>query len=73
MNRHSSSLLVSLIFHLFLALAIFLGYKAILSVKDTPIEEKRVKIKLCCLPQLKPVVSNVKEIQKVVKKRKQMV
>ena len=70
MIRHSSSLIFSLIFHILLAVAIFLGYKAILLVDNTDAKEKLVKINLCCIPEIKPTIPTKKEIKQVLRKAK---
>ncbi|MDB2562931.1 TonB family protein [Sulfurimonas sp.] len=66
MIRHSSSFLISLILHSILAFSIFYVYNTI--TYNEVIEEKKVQINLCCLPEQVP--KPLKKIQKELPKQK---
>lgn len=55
MIRHSSSFLISLILHFALVIVIFYTYKAV--THKEVVKEKKVKIMLCSLPQVKKEVN----------------
>ena len=66
MIRHSSSLFVSLVFHVFLAFSIFLLYTTLwLPKPKKQVQERRIKVQLCNIKIPKAVVE--KKVQEVPK------
>jgi len=63
MTRYSTSFTISILFHLFLALLLFFTYKTVAS--EIKVEEKRVKLSLCCVADTTPVIEK-KPVEKIV-------
>jgi periplasmic protein TonB len=73
MFRHSSSFIISLLFHSLLLIVIFYSYKTLSSSSQEEMQEKRVCVALSCLPHKidephKPTPSQPKEIKAEKKK-----
>lgn len=69
MIRHSSSFFLSLIIHIALLLIIFYGYNQITYPKT--VEEKKIKINLCCITEVKE--PTLIEVQKPLKQEQEKI